>query len=106
MGDGITRDLRQPYTSPAARRLTRMAATITRGRRSTRSTSRGPRQSSVSPKSDAIQLTRAFTRNMIVASGTATVGTTALTTSGELDMSTVAVDPDLLAVLQLIAAVQ
>src|SRR5580765_8473127 len=100
MGDGSVRDLRQPYTSPAAMRLTRMAATITRGRRSARSASRGPRQSRVSPNSDATQLTIALSRNMIVASGTATVGTTALTISGELDMSTVAVDPDLLAVLQ------
>src|SRR5262249_27657918 len=68
--------------------------------------SRGPCQLSLRPKSDAIQLTMAFSRNMIVASGTATVGTTALTISGELHMSTISVHPNLLAVSELLATVE
>src|SRR5262245_38730724 len=79
---------------------------MTRGRKSARSSWRGPVQFSLSPKSDATQLTRAFSTNTIVASGTATVGTTALTTSGELHMSTIAIHPDLLSVLEVLAAVE
>src|SRR5580765_911372 len=87
-------------------RLIRTAVATTRGRRNTRSISRGPSQFSFRPKSDATQLTKALTRNMIVARGTATVGTTALTTSGELYMSAVSVHPDPLAVLELLAAIE
>src|SRR5215467_12029144 len=79
---------------------------MTRGRSRARSRSRGPCQSSFSPNSDATQLMRAFSRNMMVASGTATVGTTAFTTSCELYMSTVPIHPNPLAVLQLLAAVE
>src|SRR5215831_540621 len=87
-------------------RLRRITGTTTRARSTAARKRRGPCQSSVRPKSDATQLMMAFSRNMIVARGTATVGTTALTISGELHMSAISVYPDLLAVPELLAAVE